>query len=349
LIDENPFLYWVEWDQGANRLYLEKGCVVSMSENITINKFERDMVIDGLYLLTQFEIGETKATNKLFASITVADKTGKISGKLWNINNTDEIELPIVVKVKGKVGIWNDALQFNPEVLTPLPEISTREFVKSAPFNERELSERINKYITSISDQTLRSIVTACLKPLWSEFFKAPAGKSMHHAYFSGLAYHTLRMLEAAEFYCNQRPILSRDLMYAGILLHDLHKVKELMYNLGVVTDYTTRGKLLGHIAMITMEVAVVAQRLGISEEDERLLLLQHMLLAHHGELEWGSPVNGQTMEAILIHRIDEADAKMQAVEDELMSLSLGKEWTGKIGILGWKSVYKHKLGNYEE
>ncbi|MDF2961341.1 MAG: metal dependent phosphohydrolase, partial [Paenibacillus sp.] len=148
---------------------------------------------------------------------------------------------------------------------------------------------------------------------------------------------------EIGDFICKQRPFLNADLLKAGIILHDIAKPEEMVAQLGIVSDYSNQGKLLGHIAMASNWITEAAIKCGIDLQSERVLALQHLVLAHHNLGEWGSPVQPQTAEAVALHHIDALDAKLQMVEDALDVLPDTESWTPVIRGLENKPVYRMK------
>ena len=195
----------------------------------------------------------------------------------------------------------------------------------------------------SISDDEIRSIVGFCVGKVEEKLMHYPAAKTHHHAYYAGLAYHMVRMLEIGEFVSRQRPFLNGDLIKAGIILHDIAKPEEMEAQLGIVTDYSVRGKLLGHISMAATWITEAAIACGISLESEKVLALQHLVLSHHNTGEWGSPAQPQLPEAVALHHIDSLDAKLQMVEDALDVTPETESWTPMIRGLENKAIYRLK------
>ncbi|SDJ83824.1 3'-5' exoribonuclease [Paenibacillus naphthalenovorans] len=201
--------------------------------------------------------------------------------------------------------------------------------------------ETINRVIEGISDPVIRNIVGYCVDKVSEKLAHYPAAKMHHHAYYAGLAYHIVRMLEIGEFLCNQRPFLNADMIKAGIILHDIAKPEEMIAQLGVVSDYSVQGKLIGHIAMAASWITEAALRLNIPLDSEQVIGLQHLILSHHNLGEWGSPVQPQTAEAVALHYIDTLDAKLQMAEDALNATSDKELWTQPIRGLENKAMYR--------
>ncbi len=154
------------------------------------------------------------------------------------------------------------------------------------------------------------------LKEYHDEFFKFPAAKSNHHAYAGGLAFHTLSILRLAKAVTEQYEEVDKALLYAGTILHDLGKVLELSGP--VATTYTLAGNLIGHIVLVDEEIVKACAALKIELEGEDAILLRHMILAHHGLLEYGSPVQPHLLEADILHQLDNLDASIQMLKKSL-------------------------------
>jgi len=168
-----------------------------------------------------------------------------------------------------------------------------------------------------------------------------PAAKSLHHAIRSGLLFHVVRMLRTAEALCRVYESINPDLLYAGVIIHDLAKIGELSSNTLGMADYTKEGKMLGHIIMGVEELARAGKELGVS--DEVLLLLKHMVISHHYEAEYGSPKKPMFLEAELLHYIDMVDARIYDYENAVRNISPG-EFSDPVWSLDRRSVYKPEL-----
>ena len=182
-----------------------------------------------------------------------------------------------------------------------------------------------------IENASLQRITRHLIKKYQDSFFTYPAASSHHHNFASGLSYHVLTMLRVAKSICDIYPLLNRSLLYSAIILHDLGKVRELSGP--VATTYTVEGNLLGHISIASDEVAESAKELGI--EGEEVMLLRHMILAHHGKMEFGSPKLPHLKEAEILFFIDNIDAKMNMFEKAFKKTDKGQFteknfWFGK-------------------
>lgn len=312
-----------------------------------IRTFTEGDDITGFYLLKRADLKQTNATPpKDYLDLVLADKSGEIPAKLWEISSVDkETYFPMMlVKVRGMVQMYREKPQLKVLRIRKVNEedgCSLSEFIRSAPIQSEDLVHIIHQTVASIEDIDIRNVVQFCVTKVEEKLMQYPAAKGMHHAYYGGLAYHICRMLELGEFVAKQRPFLNKDYIKAGILLHDIAKPEEMNAELGIVTDYSLKGKLLGHISMAANWIVEAAIALGMDVSSEKMVLLQHMVLSHHNLGEWGSPVQPQIPEAVALHYIDQLDAKLQAVEDALNTMPESEVWTQPIRVIENKSIYR--------
>ncbi|WP_042165108.1 3'-5' exoribonuclease YhaM family protein [Paenibacillus gorillae] len=304
----------------------------------------------GYYLLKELDVKLTNgATPKDYFDIVLCDGSGQMSAKFWDVSSTDkETFFPMgLVKVQGVVQTYREKLQIKivrMRLTTEEDQVNLTDFIRSAPISPNDLIHSIKQVQNSIEDEEIRRIVDYCVAKVDDKLSHYPAAKTHHHAYFAGLAYHIVRMLEIGEFICKQRPFLNPDLIKAGIILHDIAKPEEMIAQLGIVSDYSLQGKLLGHISLASNWITEAAIHNGIELESEKVIGLQHLVLSHHNLGEWGSPVQPQTAEAVALHHIDAMDAKLQMVEDALDTTPESEPWTPFIRGLENKPIYRMKL-----
>lgn len=271
--------------------------------------------VENFFLIHRATQGVT-AQGKDYMTLFLQDKSGDIEAKLWTVSKEDmQILKPeTIVWVKGDVINYRGRKQMKVNkfrLANPEDGFKTQDFVDGAPLSPDEIQENISHYILDIENANLQRITRHLLKKYQDKFFTYPAASSHHHNFASGLSYHVLTMLEIAKSLCNIYPLLNRSLLYSSIILHDLGKVRELSGP--VATTYTVEGNLLGHISIASDEVAEAAKELGI--DGEEVMLLRHMILAHHGKMEFGSPKLPHLKEAEILFFIDNIDAKMNMFE----------------------------------
>ncbi|AYG00981.1 3'-5' exoribonuclease YhaM family protein [Lactococcus allomyrinae] len=312
---------------------------------VLIKNLELGEFFEGFYLIKSVELRQTRA-GKDYLAISFQDRTGTISGNIWDANNkaVEQFRAGKVVHMKALKELYNGMPQVNKiqlRLATDSEPNNSKDYREKSPVNEADLREYVQSIVFKIENGTWNRIVRSILKKFDKEFYEFPAAKTNHHAFEGGLAYHTTTMLQLAEKICEVYPQLNSSLMFAGVLLHDMAKCLE--FTGFENTSYTLRGNLLGHIVLIDEEVSKAALELGIGDEKEDLLLLRHCLLSHHGELEYGSPIRPQIMEAEMIHQIDMMDASMMMMETATANLEPG-QFSQRVWALDNRNFYKPKI-----
>ena len=246
--------------------------------------------------------------------------------------------------MKGRREVYNGTPQVNQITLRNTREgepNDPRDFKEKSPVDVLDVKEYLEQMMFKIENAVWQRVVRALYRKYDKEFFTYPAAKTNHHAFESGLAYHTATMVRLADAIGDVYPQLNKSLLYAGIMLHDLAKVIELTGPDN--TEYTVRGNLIGHIALIDEEITKVLTELNIDDTKEDVIILRHVVLSHHGLLEYGSPVRPRVMEAEIIHMIDNIDAEMMMMTTALSRIDEG-EMTNRIFAMDNRSFYKPKL-----
>lgn len=210
-----------------------------------------------------------------------------------------------------------------------------------APMSRKDMKKEIESYLTQIENENIKLITNDLYNKYKTEFYLHPAATKMHHAYFGGLAYHTLSMLNLVDPFLKQYKYLRKDIMYAGILIHDLCKIDEIT---GVDGEYSKEGLLLGHLVSLAIEIEKVAIKHKI-EDSEEALILKHIAISHHGVLQFGAAKRPQTAEALLIWYLDTIDSKLGPLEDEFKVTNEG-EFTSVLNVLDRVKFYKDKIKN---
>ncbi|WP_430787835.1 3'-5' exoribonuclease YhaM [Virgibacillus flavescens] len=295
---------------------------------------------DGFVLIKEANRG-VASNGKPFLTLILRDSTGEIDAKLWDVTKEDEslFTPEKIVKLSGEINQFRGKAQLKILSLRPAQptdDVHVTDFIEKAPVEKEELMEKLTEAIFEMKNPAMQRIVRAFIKKHQTALLTYPAATKNHHEYVSGLAHHIVSMIALARELHHLYPQLNKDLLYAGVILHDLGKLKELS---GVVTtSYTIEGKLLGHIPMMVEEIGQVARELQI--EGEEVLILQHLVLSHHGKAEWGSPKPPLVREAELLHLIDLIDAKMNMLNRSLEKVKPG-EFTERIFALDNRSFYK--------
>lgn len=307
-----------------------------------IKDFIENQKIKVPLLISQVSKGINSNTGKQYLNINLQDASGTIEGKKWEINESDlEIAIPgKVVLVTGEVLKYRNSNQIKITMLNEMTEpFMLQDFIKSAPIEQEELFDRIMSYVLSIKDEKIHNFVDLMIIRNIDAFKDYPAASRNHHEYHAGLMHHVYGMLRLADAICSIHENVDRDLLIAGIVLHDLGKTIELSGP--IIPRYTFEGKLIGHISIMSSMIKELANELGY--KDEWVTLLQHMILSHHGKQEYGSPVLPSTLEAELLHEIDNMDSKINMFNKALNDLEEGS-FSGKQFSLDERVIYKpHK------
>ncbi|WP_066870152.1 3'-5' exoribonuclease YhaM family protein [Clostridium mediterraneense] len=313
-----------------------------------IAEFEQGEKVEGFYLIKSIICKVANNSNKKYLDIILSDKTGEISAKIWEVTDENEnlYNSNEIVKVRGTVTNWQGSLQLKVEKINKLEStdnIVIEDYVQTAPMPSEEMIAQIEAYVEKIKDDEIRILISTMIDNNRKELMYYPAAKRNHHSLRGGLLYHILTMLKLGESIATLYDFLNVDLIYAGIILHDLAKIKEMRASeLGIVDEYTLEGTLLGHITQGIKEVEVVGRDLGI--ESNKLILIQHMILSHHYEPEYGSPVKPMIAEAEMLHYIDTIDARMYDMQKLKRETKVG-EFSERLWSLENRRIYNHGLG----
>jgi 3'-5' exoribonuclease len=287
---------------------------------------------------------KVSTNNKKYLDITLVDKTGDINAKLWDASSQDEQKYVshALVKVRGVAHEWQGRMQLKLENIRPaVPEdgVDIADFVPAAPRTASDMYSEVNSYIEKIQNTDLKQIVCHIIENKKSKLMIYPAAKQNHHAVRSGLLYHILTMLQLGERVSEVYTTLNADLLFAGIILHDMAKIDEMdAGDLGIVSSYTVEGEMLGHIIQGIKLIDRAAKEVGADEEIS--LLLQHMILSHHYEPEFGSPKRPMIPEAEILHYLDTIDARMYDMQKVLESTEAGS-LSDKVWLLHNRKLYK--------
>lgn len=308
-----------------------------------INELEENDKVDGFFLVKSID-RKTSSNGKEYFDLILSDSTGDIVGKIWESHKGEGIQSNKVVKVRGEVTLWKNTKQFKVHKVREVTEednVSIDEFIQSAPIKSEDMIEEIYYYINNIKNKDIKKLVEILLERKAEKLYYYPAAKENHHSIKGGLLYHILRMLRAGKKLIEVYTELDSDLVYAGVILHDLSKIEEMESNeLGVVSDYSMEGKLLGHIVQGVKEIDLVSKENNLDEEIS--ILIQHMILSHHYYPEYGSPRFPMIPEAEILHYIDVIDARIYDMEKSLKDIEEGS-FSNKIWTLDNRQLYKRR------
>ncbi len=316
-----------------------------------IKDFKVGEEITGFYLVKAKNI-KTSSANKPYIDFTLQDVSGEVNAKLWDAKgDVESLYAPgEIVKIQASVTQWQQSVQLKIiKIRTNLPEdeIDYSQFVPTAPIPADAMLNEILSFVDSMENYDVKKLVRALIEDYRGQLMFYPAAKSNHHAIKSGLLYHILRMLRSAKALGSVYHNINLDLVYAGVILHDIEKINEMNASeVGVVEDYTKEGQLLGHIIMGIKRIDRKAESLGV--DPELSLLIQHMILTHHYEPEFGSPKKPLIPEAEVLHYLDMIDARMYDMNKALKDVQ-EDGFTDPIFVLDRRRLYKSKYGISEE
>lgn len=313
--------------------------------NKKINKFKQGERVQGFFLIKTLDLKTANANGKKYLDFTIGDKTGDISAKLWEVSEEVEKEITknLIAKIRGTVVAWQGALQLKIERIRKASDedhVDIDEYVQSAPLKSEIMYDAIHAYIDEMTNEDIKKLTAYMFEERKEKLLYYPAAKKNHHALKGGLLFHVYTMLRNAENLSNVYDFMNKDLLYAGVILHDLAKMDEMDSNeLGIVNEYTLEGSLLGHITEGIKKLEVVGEKLGTDKNI--LMYLQHMILSHHYEPEYGSPIKPMIPEAELLHYLDVLDARMYDMRKAVNETEPG-QFSERLWSLDNRRIYNH-------
>jgi 3'-5' exoribonuclease len=289
--------------------------------------------VTSFFLISSKEIRTSSRTGKSWLQIELCDRTGRISGKMWD-NYADaaaRFDRDAIVKVQGRAKLYNEQIELTVELILPAQEsdYDIADFLPHTKEDVEKLYARLREVVAGVKDPCLKKLLTSVVDDptIAPKLKRAPAAMTMHHAFIGGLLEHIVSVIGLMQGVAGHYPELDRDLLLTGIVLHDIGKTEELSYVRGF--GYTTEGQLLGHISM---GLALVRKKIEAIPEFPRPLavLVEHLILSHHGSYEFGSPRLPQFREAVVLHFLDDLDSKMAAMRATLDGSGGENEWTDR-------------------
>ncbi len=280
-----------------------------------------------------------KKSGEPYLALTLGDRSGQLEAKMWD--NVEEVlngfEQDDFLKVKGLVNKYKNRFQLTIHKLRKLgeTEIEFSDYLPKTTRNIDELWRTLADFVASFQNPHLKSLVQAFMSDpeIAAAYRNAPAAKTLHHAYIGGLLDHVVSLCRSCDLVCRNYPQVNRDLLLTGVFLHDIGKIQELAYNRSF--SYTTRGQLLGHM-IIELEMLQAKLALVPDFPPELKTLLEHLIISHHGEYEFGSPKLPMFPEALLLHYMDDLDSKMEAMRAHFeREADLESPWTSYNASLG--------------
>ena len=317
--------------------------------------FIKDLVKD--QEITEFFMAKTiaikvGANGKQYLDIVLCDKTGDITAKKWDVSDAEypvlkAIEDKTIVKIKGLVTEWAGQLQVRVQrirVANEQDEQVMNDFVKAAPEEPEAMYDYIFSVAENMADEDLKKITKKLLLDNKERLMYYPAAQKNHHAQLGGLLYHMKRMLMTGERICQVYTNLNKDLVASGVIIHDMEKLNEIESGTdGIATGYSFEGQMLGHIIQGIKSIDRIALELEIPRE--KAIMLEHMILSHHYEPEFGSPKKPLFPEAEVLHYLDVLDARMFDMHAALEATAPG-EFSDRVWTLDNRKIYKPVEGD---
>lgn len=301
-------------------------------------------ILEGYCLIKSLE-KKTTAKGLTYLDLVLSDSSGEIVAKFWDYkeNLHSHFETNMLIKVRGRMNEYNGDVQFRVERIrecTDADGVRIEDFVPSASYTGEEMLKSILSVVEIFEDAEIKELVKAILAKYEDKLVYWPAAFKLHHAMRGGLLYHTLSIIRLAENACKIYPSLDRDLLLGGAILHDIAKLDEFeVSSTGMATGYSVEGTLVGHLVKGAMIVRETAKELGTSEDTA--VLLEHMLISHHGIPEYGAAVRPLFVEAEVLSQLDTLDATIYEFNDALENVKPG-DFSTRQWALDNRKLYNH-------
>ena len=307
--------------------------------------------VEGFCLVKSVE-QKTSSKGDTYLDFTLSDATGEINGKLWRYDIVEhgEYHNNDIVKIRGTVSQYNGADQLRIERIRLAIEsdnVSVEDFVRTSGYSSDDMYNEIIRIANGFKDEELKRLVITIYEDNREALLYWPAAFKLHHALRGGLLMHSLSIARLCERVCEVYPFVDRDLLLAGAMLHDISKLEEFQVDkTGLAEGYSVEGNLLGHLTMGANKIEKYAEKLGISRKTS--VLVQHMILSHHGEPEFGAAVRPMFIEAELLSELDLMDSRIYEMH-EAVSGAKAEDFSQRIWALDNRKLYNHSRSDLEE
>ncbi len=310
-----------------------------------IHMFKKDDQIVEFFMIKQvgLKVGSNK---KQYLDLILGDSGGEITAKKWDVSDEEVPSLSLLkegdlVKIKGVVTEWNGMKQLKLlriRLGQKEDKLDIRDYIKAAPEKPEEMYDFLMEIVANMKDKDLKNLCTVLMEENREKLMYYPAAQKNHHAQLGGLLYHMKRMVMSGYRLCEVYNNLNRDLVCTGVIIHDMEKIREIESNtLGISSGYSFEGMLLGHIVQGIKSIDRLAETLDIPKE--KAIMLEHMILSHHYEPEFGSPKRPAFPEAEMLHYLDILDARLFDMEEALLGVEKG-EFSDKVWTLENRKLY---------
>lgn len=299
---------------------------------------------DGFWLVKTAE-KKVNIKGAAYLDMMLCDKNGEITGKLWDYSELAHgtFQAGDLVKIRGSVTQFNGNDQLRIDKIRLVNEsdgVNVADFVPTAEYSGEMMYGQIMNIIASVKDEELKQLTYALVKENEEKLLFWPAAFKLHHAVRGGLLYHTLSIVKMAEGICSIYPAVDKDLLMCGIIIHDLCKIDEFDISpAGLAAGYSVKGELIGHLVMGAMKIENKAKELGISRD--KAMLLEHMVISHHGEPDFGAAVRPMFLEAEILSQLDKLDATIYEITSAVSEIKTG-EFTPRQWALDNRKLYNH-------
>lgn len=292
--------------------------------------------VDSIFAVRTKEMRAAR-TGEAYLTFDLSDRSGRIGAIMFRPDREAEtLPTGTIVRVRGTVTSYRGVDRISIETIRPAARYDARDILPTGPRDEAEMLAELRSVMRAIKDRRLVAVLRTVFgdTAFMDRFKLSPGSQSHHHAYLGGLLEHTVAVARLCRGLAGLYPHLDLDLLLTGALLHDIGKVDELTFETGI--DYTDEGRLLGHVVLGERRVRTAIAGLGDLIPAELAARLSHVMLAHHGELEWGSPMRPSTLEALVLHHADNLDAKAAGFIEATASAGFVEEaWTDSGNLFG--------------
>jgi 3'-5' exoribonuclease len=310
-----------------------------------VTELQPNQAVQATFLVSHKEIRQKKS-GEPYLSLTLTDRTGELDAKMWDnaAESLDTFNRDDFVRVKGLLQVFQNRPQLTLHKIQPVPEseVDLADYLPASKRDRDEMFRELQAWIAGMSNPHIKSLLEDIFADaaVAQAYRTAPAAKTVHHAWIGGLIEHVLSLCQLAKMTAAHYAEIDLDLLLAGVILHDLGKISELHYARSF--GYTDQGQLLGHI-LIGLQMVSAKMRPDFPPRLREMLL--HMILSHHGELEFGSPKVPMFPEALLLHHLDNMDSKMECMRSLIeRDRLLDGAWTGYSPALGRTALKKRKF-----
>lgn len=302
--------------------------------------------VEGFCFVKNMEVKKT-AKGVPFLDLILTDSSGEIGAKLWDYKEEIHrcVQPNVIVKIRGTISMFNDAPQLRVERVRAVLDsdgVRMEDFIPSADYTGEAMYDELFDEVSKFENAQLKKLVLTVLEQNKQKMLYWPAAFKLHHAIRGGLLYHTLSILRLAQAVASVYPSVEKELLYSGVILHDVAKIQEFeVSDAGVVSGYTVEGTLIGHLVRGAMNIEKIGDELGIDKE--LLTLVEHMIISHHGEPEFGAAVRPMFLEAEILSQLDLMDARIFEITQAVSEVQPG-EFTPRQWALENRKLYNHGL-----